>query len=97
MGRMNDQTQSKNIFIIFQKAKKDFLAMDDRTKKIVKIGLRFSFGITVLAVSLLITYLMVHNLNLFMVGFSLFKSSIFFHLAFIAFGIIFTNWKKQMN
>ena len=68
---MNDQTQGKNIFIIFQKAKKDFLAMDDRTKKIVKIGLRFSFGITVLAVSLLITYLMVHNLNLFMVGFSL--------------------------
>lgn len=94
---MNNQTQVKNLLTIFQKAKKDFLAMDDRTKKIVKIGLGFSFAITVLAVCILISYLTIHNLNLFTIGFSLFKSSIFFHLAFIAFGIIFTNWRKQMN
>lgn len=94
---MNNQTQVKNLLTIFKKAKKDFLTMDDRTKKIVKIGLGFSFTITVLAVCILISYLTIHNLNLFTIGFSLFKSSIFFHLAFIAFGIIFTNWRKQMN
>lgn len=94
---MNNQTQVKNLLTIFQKAKKDFLTMDDKTKKIVKIGLGFSFTITVLAVCILISYLTIHNLNLFIIGFSLFKSSIFFHLAFIAFGIIFTNWRKQMN
>jgi len=91
---MNHQAQVKNIF---QKAKQDFLSMDCKTKRLVREGLRFSFAVTIFSICLLISYLTIHNPNLFIIGFSIFKSSIFFHLAFIAFGIIFQNLKKQMN
>ena len=87
----------KELQSLFQKAKQDFLSMDLETGKLVKSGLQFSFAFMLFSVCLLLTYLLVHNPDLFFIGYSLFKSSIFFNLAFIAFGIIFYNIKKQTN
>jgi len=85
------------VISVFQKAKKDFLSMDFETSKIVKKGLHFSFIFCLFTILLLISYLIIHNPILFQIGFSLFKSSIFFALSFIAFGIVFYTIKKQTS
>lgn len=84
-----------NMFIILKDKVEN---LDNRIKKIMNIGFRFSFALCVISVLVLFTYETVYSIpNLFYAGISLLQSSLMFVCAFIVCGISFDTIKKQMN
>ena len=64
---------------------------DKSILKVVKFGIRFSFIFCLLATLILAIYNSVHIPNLFYIGITLFQTSLFFLVAFIAYGFVFNT------
>lgn len=62
--------------------------------KIMKSGIHFSFIFCIFATFILTIYQSVHIPNIFAVGISLFKTSLFFFVAFIAYGFVFNSMQN---
>ncbi len=81
----------------FKKIIKEIKEFDTSILKLMNRGIRFSFIFCLIATFILATYRSVHTPILFSIGISLFQTSLFFFVAFIAFGIIFNNMKHALN
>ena len=71
----------------------EFKNFDKSILKTMKSGIHFSFIFCLFATYILAIYETVHIPNLFYVGISLFQSSLFFFVSFIAYGIVFNKIK----
>jgi len=67
---------------------------DKSILKVMKSGIKFSFVFCLFATLVLATYNSLHIPKLFYTGISLFQSSLFFFVAFIAYGFVFNRVKK---
>lgn len=67
---------------------------DKSILRIMKSGIHFSFIFCIFATLILAIYNSVHIPNLFYTGISLFQTSLFFLVAFIAYGFIFNRIKN---
>ena len=67
---------------------------DKSILKTMQSGIHFSFVFCILATFVLAIYQNVHIPNLFIVGISLFKTSLFFLVAFIAYAFAFNTLKN---
>lgn len=65
--------------------------------KVMKSGIHFSFIFCIFATLILAIYKSVHIPNLFTIGISLFKTGLFFLVAFIAYAFAFNTLKKVSN
>ena len=79
-----------------KKILKEIKEFDSSILKLMKSGIHFSFIFCLLATFILATYESVHIPILFSVGISLFQTSLFFFVSFIAFGLIFNNMKHAL-
>ena len=71
--------------------------LDNKIKKIMTIGFKFSFALCTISVLALFTYETIYSLpNLFYAGISLLQSSLMFVCAFFICGVGFDTIKKQM-
>ncbi len=71
---------------------------DKDISKLVKSGLTFCFIFCLFSVFILFTYNFIYSMPiLFYIGYSLFKSSLMFSVAFIICGIGFDKLKKEVN
>ena len=75
----------------------EFKRLDKNILSIVRSGLRFSFVFCLFATLILIVYESVHNPHLFEVGISLFRTSLFFIVAFVTYGFIFNKIKNDLT
>ena len=66
---------------------------DQSVLKVMKVGIKFSFVFCLFATLILATYNTVHIPQLFYTGISLFQTSLFFFVAFIAYGFVFNRIK----
>ncbi len=64
---------------------------DKSILKLMKSGINFSFTFCIFATFILAIYEGIHIPNLFYIGISLFQTSLFFIVAFIAYGFIFNK------
>lgn len=72
-------------------------SLDNKIKKIMNIGFKFSFALCIISVFTLFTYETIYSLpNLFYAGISLLQSSLMFVCAFFICGVGFDTIKKQM-
>ena len=69
--------------------------LDKLDLKIMKKGLLFCFAITCISIAMLTSYLFVHNIFLFELGFTILKLSLYFAVDFVVCGIVVDNIKKQ--
>lgn len=76
--------------------KEKFLSMDKKVKQIMKYGFGFSFGVCMLAVALLISYVAYPSPDLYYIGLSVFQLSLFFAVEFIICAIAIDTIKKQI-
>ena len=72
----------------------EFNKIDKSILKVMKSGLHFSFVFCIIATFFLALYIGVHIPKLFYIGISLFQSSLFFFVAFIAYGFVFNRVKQ---
>lgn len=70
---------------------------DKSILKLMQSGIHFSFIFCLYATLILVIYEIVHTPNLFYVGISLFQTSLFFLVAFIAYGFFFNTLKKSSH
>ncbi len=70
---------------------------DKKILKVMKSGIHFSFVFTVFATLILAMYKTVHIPNLFYAGISLLQTSLFFLVAFIAYGFVFNTAKSRFH
>ena len=61
----------------------NFNKLDSKIQKLLINGLKFCLILILLASFILVRYLEIHNLNMFYIGFSLAKSTLFFIVFFI--------------
>lgn len=73
-----------------------FGSMELITKKIMKYGFYFSFGVCLIAMAVLVSYEMSNIPDLYYIGLSVFQLSLFFVVEFIICGIAMDTIKKQM-
>lgn len=73
-----------------------FDSLEENVKKIMKYGFAFSFGVCILSIILLLTYQFYNIPDLYYIGLSVFKLSLFFAIEFIICGIAIDTIKKQM-
>ena len=67
---------------------------DKSVLKLMKSGIHFSFICCLLSTLILAIYNSVHIPKLFYTGISLFQTSLFFLVAFIAYGFVFNKVKQ---
>ena len=80
------------------KIKNIFNNLDKTDLKIMKTGLRVSFGILLVATILLCIYLLfVHNIFLYNLGLSVFRLSTYIAVEFIVCGVVADLIMKQVN
>lgn len=80
-----------------KKIKNLFDNLDKTDLKIMKIGIKFCFGILLIATALLCVYLFfVHNLFLYNLGLIVFKSSMYIAMEFIVCGVVADKIKEQL-
>ena len=83
--------------MVIRKIKNKLNELDEKIKRIMKIGIRFSFMLCILAVLSLFTYEVFYSLpSLFYVGISLLQSGLMFLCTFFICGVGFDTIKKQM-
>lgn len=80
------------IKLIFDK----FNSFDDKIKKIMKYGFKFSFAVSILSILILLTYELSSNPDLYYIGLSVFKLSLFFIVEFIICALAIDTIKKQI-
>lgn len=76
--------------------KDKFNSMEDKIKKILHSGFIFSFVICMIGISLLIAYDFNSNLDLYYIGLSLFRLSLFFAVEFFICAFAIDTIKKQI-
>ena len=74
----------------------NFKNIDSSIKNVCKNGLKFCFALILIATLILTTYLSIHNPNLFYLGISIFRSSLFFMAFFIICAIAIDTIKKDL-
>ena len=74
-----------------------FKKMDSSILKVKNNGLKFCFMLLLISTFVLSIYLNVHNPALFLVGVSLFKSSLFFIVFFIICALAIDTIKKDVK
>lgn len=67
---------------------------DKSILKVMQLGIKFSFIFCLFATLVLAIYQTIHIPKLFYTGISLFQSSLFFLVAFIAYGFVFNKVKQ---
>lgn len=77
-----------------KKILEEFKNFDKSVLKTMKSGIHFSFIFCLFATFILAIYETVHIPNLFYVGISLFQTSLFFLVAFVAYGFVFNKIKS---
>ena len=75
---------------------KNAKGMDKKIIKIMKTGICCSFIFCIIASMILFTYNINNNPNMFYIGISLLKSSLFFIVGFIVCGFAFNNIMKEI-
>lgn len=73
-----------------------FNSLEEKIKAIMKYGFKFSFAVCVLSILILLTYHFYSNPDLYYIGLSVFKLSLFFVVEFIVCGLAIDTIKKQM-
>lgn len=92
------ERSKKGMELNMNKIKEIFNNLDKTDLKIMKTGLKISFGILVISLVFLCTYLLfIHNLFLYNLGLSIFKFSSYIAVEFIVCGIIVDLIYKQVN
>ncbi len=82
---------------IIKKLRDKIMNLDKKFKEIMKFGLKFSFAICIIAVSILFIYEIFYSIpNLFYIGISLLHTSLMFGCAFFMFGIGFDAIKNEI-
>ncbi|MCI8482561.1 MAG: hypothetical protein HFJ27_05920 [Clostridia bacterium] len=76
--------------------KDKFNSMEEKIKKIMKHGFIFSFLVCMLGIGLLLAYDLNANLDLYYIGLSVFRLSLFFSVEFLICGIAIDTIKKQI-
>lgn len=74
-----------------------FGSMDEKIRKIMNYGFAFSFLVCVISMALLITYIFNSSLDLYYIGLSVFRLSLFFAIEFIICAIAMDTIKKQIG
>lgn len=76
--------------------KDKFHTMEEKIKKIMHYGFIFSFMVCMVSMGLLITYELNANLDLYYLGLSVFRLSLFFAVEFIICAFAIDTIKKQI-
>lgn len=74
-----------------------FQFMEEKIKKIMHYGFLFSFIVCMISMGLLITYEFYHSPDLFYIGLSVFRLSLFFVVEFIICALATDTIKKQIG
>ena len=80
-----------------KKVLEEFKNFDKPIVKLMNNGIHFSFVFCLFATFILVMYQTSHIPNLFYIGISLFQTSLFFLVAFIAYGFIFNKMKTSIR
>ena len=76
----------------------EFKSMDAKVVTIIKSGIKFSFGISIIASLILLTYELLYTTPItYYIGISLFKASLFFISFFIICGCSFSKIKLDLK
>ena len=78
---------------VMKKILEELKNFDKSILKLMNSGIHFSFVFCLFATFILAIYQTVHIPNLFYIGISLFQTSLFFLVAFIAYAFIFNRMK----
>ena len=76
--------------------KNKFNSMEEKVKSILKYGIYFSLFVCFIAIIVLLTYQSNHSPELFYIGLSTFKLSLFFVVEFIICALAVDTIKKQV-
>ena len=71
-------------------------SMEDKVKKVLHSGFIFSFIVCLISTGLLISYELTANLDLYYIGLSVFRLSLFFGVEFFICAIAIDTIKKQI-
>ena len=83
--------------IMFKKIFNSFKSLDKLTKLIMSHGLKFSFTICIISLTILLTYNFSFTIPiLFTIGFILFKLSLIWGIEFVICGFVVDGIKKQI-
>ncbi len=81
----------------FEKIKNIFKNLEEKTLKIMKNGLIFSFITLIIGIVTLTTYILfIHNYLIYKIGLLIFEISLYFAADFIISGIAVDSIKKQI-
>lgn len=72
-------------------------SMEDKVKKVLHSGFIFSFIVCLISTGLLISYELSANLELYYIGLSVFRLSLFFAVEFFICAIAIDTIKKQIR
>ena len=76
----------------------EFKKIDKRIVEVMKLGINFSFRISILAIIILCIYMFLYSApSIFYIGISLFKSSLFFIVISIICGFAFQKIKMDLT
>ena len=82
---------------IINKLKDTFENIDKKNLNIMKKGLKFCFGILILSISILLTYLIfVKHIFVYQLGLLVFELSLYFAIDFIVAGVVVDTIRKQI-
>lgn len=73
-----------------------FNSLEEKIQVIMKHGFKFSFAVCILSILILLTYQFCNYPDLYYIGLSVFRLSLFFAVEFIICGIAIDTIKKQM-
>lgn len=73
-----------------------FRSMEEKVKKIMNYGFLFSFIVCMISIGLLIAYELNSNIELYYVGLSVFRLSLFFAVEFLICALAIDTIKKQI-
>lgn len=76
----------------------EFKNLDNTIINLMKSGIKFSFSLIILASIILLTYDFLFTYpTIYYIGFSLFKTSLFFMAGFVIFGFAFNKIKTEIS
>ncbi|MCI9038344.1 MAG: hypothetical protein HFJ29_00440 [Clostridia bacterium] len=76
----------------------EFKEMDHSILNLMKSGIKFSFCLSILSILVLLTYDFVYTIPfVYDIGFSLFKTSLFFIVGFVVFAFAFSKIQKEIK
>lgn len=73
-----------------------FNSLEEKIKTIMRYGFKFSFAVCILSILILLTYQFYSYPDLYYIGLSVFRLSLFFAIEFIICGLAMDTIKKQM-